>query len=78
MRKECGLISVYGSKFQYNLPKTKEGTETKAMAATTSGNTPMKTVTLKGVMMADNRREGPSKRLTNAEFQARREKGVMF
>ena len=25
VRKDCGLISVYGSKFQYNLPKAKEG-----------------------------------------------------
>uniref|UniRef100_A0A9I9EJD3 Uncharacterized protein n=1 Tax=Cucumis melo TaxID=3656 RepID=A0A9I9EJD3_CUCME len=36
VRKECGLSSVYGSKFQYNLPKAKEGTETKAVAATAS------------------------------------------
>ncbi|TYK00067.1 ty3-gypsy retrotransposon protein [Cucumis melo var. makuwa] len=60
---------VYGSKFQYNLPKTKEGTETKAMAATTSGNTPMKTVTLKGVTVADNRREGPSKPKEHKELR---------
>ncbi|KAA0047957.1 ty3-gypsy retroelement transposase [Cucumis melo var. makuwa] len=38
----------------------------------------MRTITLRGVATADNRREGPSKRLSNAEFQARREKGLCF
>ncbi|TYK14310.1 ty3-gypsy retrotransposon protein [Cucumis melo var. makuwa] len=69
VRKEYGLISVYESKFQYNLPKAKEGTETKATTTTTSGNTPMRTVTLKGVMMADNRREGPSKPKEHKELR---------
>ncbi|KAL4036313.1 hypothetical protein IC575_005045 [Cucumis melo] len=45
---------------------------------TIGGNIPMRTVTLRGVTAADNRREGPSKRLTDAEFQARREKGLCF
>ena len=61
-----------------NLPKTKEGIETKAMAATTSGNTLMRTVTLRGVTTVDNQRKGPSKRLTDAEFQAKREKRLCF
>ncbi|KAA0055708.1 protochlorophyllide-dependent translocon component 52 [Cucumis melo var. makuwa] len=42
------------------------------------GNIPMRTVTLRGVTTADNKREGLSKRLTDAEFQARREKGLCF
>ncbi|KAA0058422.1 ty3-gypsy retrotransposon protein [Cucumis melo var. makuwa] len=78
VRKECGLSNVYGSKFQYNLPKAKEGTETKAVVATASGNIPMRTVTLRGVTAADNQREGPSKHLTDVKFQARREKGLCF
>ncbi|KAA0062045.1 transposon Tf2-1 polyprotein isoform X1 [Cucumis melo var. makuwa] len=54
VRKECGLSSVCGSEFQYNLPKAKEGTETKAVAATASGNIRMRTVTLRGVTTVDN------------------------
>ncbi|TYK18318.1 ty3-gypsy retroelement transposase [Cucumis melo var. makuwa] len=38
----------------------------------------MRTITLRGVTTTDNRREGPSKRLSNAEFQARREKRLCF
>ncbi|TYK28909.1 ty3-gypsy retrotransposon protein [Cucumis melo var. makuwa] len=48
------------------------------MAATTSGNTLMRTVTLRGVTTVDNQRKGPSKRLTDAEFQAKREKRLCF
>ncbi|TYK16932.1 transposon Tf2-1 polyprotein isoform X1 [Cucumis melo var. makuwa] len=44
--KECGLISVYGSKFQYNLPKAKENTKTKSVTTTTGGSTPTRTITL--------------------------------
>ncbi|KAA0057854.1 ty3-gypsy retrotransposon protein [Cucumis melo var. makuwa] len=71
-------VEVLEPKFQYNWPKAKEGTETKAVMTTIGGNIPMRTVTLRGVTAADNRREGPSKRLTDAEFQARREKGLCF
>ncbi|KAL0551119.1 hypothetical protein IC582_010201 [Cucumis melo] len=38
----------------------------------------MRTITLREVATGDNRREGPTKRLTDAEFQARREKGLCF
>ncbi|KAA0038090.1 ty3-gypsy retroelement transposase [Cucumis melo var. makuwa] len=75
VRKECGLVSVYGSKFQYNLPKAKENTENKTATDTTGGTTPMRTITLRGVTTTDNWREGFSKRLSDAEFQARRKKG---
>ncbi|KAA0044655.1 reverse transcriptase [Cucumis melo var. makuwa] len=78
VRKECELISVYGSKFQYNLPKAKENSETKSVTATTGGSTPMRTITLSEVTEANNRREGPSKRPSDAKFQARREKGLCF
>ncbi|TYK16933.1 ty3-gypsy retroelement transposase [Cucumis melo var. makuwa] len=52
VRKECELISVYGSKFQYNLPKAKENSETKSVTATTGGSTPMRTITLSEVTEA--------------------------
>ncbi|KAA0060520.1 snRNA-activating protein complex subunit 4 [Cucumis melo var. makuwa] len=38
----------------------------------------MRTITLREVATGDNRREGPTKRLSDAEFQARREKGLCF
>lgn len=38
----------------------------------------MRTITLKGVTAEDNRREGASKRLSDVEFQSRREMGLCF
>lgn len=38
----------------------------------------MKTITLRGVSTLGNWQEGPAKRLTDAEFQAEREKGLYF
>lgn len=38
----------------------------------------MRTITLKRVTADEKRREGPTKRLSNAEFQARRENGLCF
>ena len=38
----------------------------------------MRMITLRGVAGEPNRREGPLKRLSDAEFQARREKGLCF
>lgn len=69
---------MYGSRFQYNLPKTKEGAEIKAVMTTTGGNILMRTIALRGVTTVDNQREGLSKRLTDAKFQARKEKGLCF
>ncbi|TYK23171.1 Ty3/gypsy retrotransposon protein [Cucumis melo var. makuwa] len=51
---------------------------TTASEGTTRGGWPMRTITLREVATGDNRREGPTKRLTDAEFQARREKGLCF
>lgn len=38
----------------------------------------MRTITLRRVTADENRQEGPAKRLSNAEFQARRDKGLCF
>lgn len=38
----------------------------------------MRTITLRGMTVGDNRWEGPSKRLSDAEFQAQSEKGLCF
>ncbi|TYK04845.1 retrotransposon protein [Cucumis melo var. makuwa] len=39
---------------------------------------PMRTITLRGVTAGENRRERPGKRLSDAEFQAREDKGLCF
>lgn len=39
---------------------------------------PMRTITLRGVTAGENRRERPGKRLSDAEFQARGDKGLCF
>lgn len=41
-------------------------------------NPPMRTITLRGVSTIGNRREGLARRLTNVEFQAKRDKGLCF
>lgn len=38
----------------------------------------MRTITLRGVLVVGNRWEGPTRRLTDAEFQAKRDKGLVF
>ena len=38
----------------------------------------MRTITLRGVTAGETRRGGPTKRLSDAEFQARKEKGLCF
>lgn len=78
VQKESGLVSVYGSKVQNNLPRLKEITNSNATNVQGGGNVPMRTITLRGVTAAENRREGPTKRLSDAEFQSRREKGLCF
>lgn len=51
---------------------------TNASDSKSNTNFPMRTITLRGVTTGENRKEGPSKRLFNSEFQARREKGLCF
>ena len=42
------------------------------------GAVPMRIITLRGVVKETNRQEGPSRRLSDAEFQARCEKELCF
>ncbi|TYK13876.1 Ty3/gypsy retrotransposon protein [Cucumis melo var. makuwa] len=78
VRRECGLISAYDSKTGHKPLQTKNTIATATKEGTTSGSWPMRTITLREVATGDNRREGPTKRLSDAEFQARREKGLCF
>ena len=41
-------------------------------------NWPMRTITLRGTSNEEVRKEGPTKQLSDAEFQSRREKGLCF
>lgn len=73
VRKECGLSSVYRGKLSFK-PNAKNTTTVTANETQADGNFPMRTTTLRGVKTGDNRREGPTKRLSDTEFQSQREK----
>ncbi|TYK06599.1 Ty3/gypsy retrotransposon protein [Cucumis melo var. makuwa] len=77
VRKECGLSSAYDTKPSYKTQHLRNSSVTPANEATDTGNWPMRTITLKEIAAGDNRRERPTKRLTDAKFQARRE-GVVL
>ncbi|KAA0045216.1 Ty3/gypsy retrotransposon protein [Cucumis melo var. makuwa] len=78
VRRECGLVSAYDSKTGHKQQQAKSPIAAATKKGTTSGSWPMRTITLREVGTGDNRREGPTKRLSDAEFQARREKGLCF
>lgn len=77
VRKECGLSSAYDTKPSYKTQHLRNSSVTPANEATDTGNWPMRTITLKEIAAGDNRRERPTKRLTDAKFQAKRE-GVVL
>ncbi|TYK15158.1 uncharacterized protein E5676_scaffold790G00230 [Cucumis melo var. makuwa] len=77
VRKECGLSSAYDSKAAQRTTNTRNVNPSPTNENTTAGGWPMRTITLREVATGENRREGPTKRLTDAEFQARREKGLL-
>ncbi|KAL0560786.1 hypothetical protein IC582_001199 [Cucumis melo] len=78
VRKECGLISAYDIKTSHKNQQIKNTGSTATKEGLIGGSWPMRTITLREVATGDNRREGPTKRLSDAEFQARREKGLCF
>ncbi|KAA0051401.1 Ty3/gypsy retrotransposon protein [Cucumis melo var. makuwa] len=78
VRKECGLSSVYDSKVAQRTTNMRNANSSTTNENSTAGGWPMRTITLREVATGENRREVPTKRLTDAEFQARREKGLCF
>ncbi|KAA0037564.1 aminoacyl-tRNA ligase [Cucumis melo var. makuwa] len=85
IRRECRLVSAYDTQPNHKNPQPLKRKEqlrnvapTVAKELATVGNWPMRTITLREVAAGDNRRDGPTKRLTDAEFQVRREKGLCF
>ncbi|KAA0057268.1 Ty3/gypsy retrotransposon protein [Cucumis melo var. makuwa] len=78
VRTECGLSSAYDSKTAQRTANACNANASTTNEGSTTGGWPMRTITLREVATGENRRERPTKRLTNAEFQARREKGLCF
>ncbi|KAA0033837.1 Ty3/gypsy retrotransposon protein [Cucumis melo var. makuwa] len=79
LRNEANLNGYSGGKM--SVPATgNTKTSSKYMLNDTKGNTiiPIKTVTSRSSSPNENRKEGTYKRLPDAEFQARKEKGLCF
>ena len=78
IRREANLPSYLGEKW------SNTGSGNKASTIGNSGdnkgnwNWPMRTITLRGTSGEEVRKAGPTKRLSDAEFQSRKEKGLCF
>lgn len=75
-RGEAGLKTNLEGKSQSTLPHNKLTNPSKVSENKSGGTVPKRTITLHGTTTIENRREGPVHTLTNAEFQARRDKGL--
>lgn len=77
VRREANLPGYSGSKSP-NYPHTNAKTNTVANDQVNKRNTifSIRTITLRGAPAVEVKKEGPSKRLSDAEFQAKREKGL--
>ncbi|KAA0041765.1 ty3-gypsy retrotransposon protein [Cucumis melo var. makuwa] len=74
---ECGMRSTFGGNNPVSIPGQK-GIVVGKPNETGAVGTPLQTITLRGVLAGENRSEGPTQRLSDAEFQSRREKGLCF
>ena len=79
LRKEANLPRYSRAKFP-NYPSTNAKTNTVINGNDNKGNTifPIRTITLRGTATGEIQKEGTSKRLSDAEFQTRKEKGLCF
>lgn len=81
IRGEANLKGYAGGKYPYYPSANTESTTT-IMTNECKNNTTflMRTITLRGVASGEtqNRREGTAKHLSDAKFQARKEKGLCF
>lgn len=73
IRNEANLECYNGGKYFTPSSSTYKTNDNK-------GNTmfPMRTITLRGNTVGEEKKEGPSKRLSDAEFQSKKEKGLCF
>ncbi|KAL4012849.1 hypothetical protein IC575_024994 [Cucumis melo] len=77
-RNEANLNNFAGGKYsQQNTVNSKTPANTNSDSKTNT-NFPMRTITLRSSNNAKIRKDGNSKRLPDAEFQARKEKGLCF
>lgn len=78
IRKEANLSKYSGGKYPYiSANYNKPNTFPVSYEGKADATIPMRTITLKGTASGENKKEGPSKRLFDAEFKATREKGYV-
>ncbi|TYK17139.1 putative retroelement pol polyprotein [Cucumis melo var. makuwa] len=79
VRREANLYGYSGGQYLYNPANyNKSNTATTSNEGKNNNSAPMRTITLRSTGNGEAKREGPSKRLSDAEFKAKREKGLCF
>ncbi|KAA0040168.1 ty3-gypsy retrotransposon protein [Cucumis melo var. makuwa] len=79
IQREANLYGYAGGKYLYNPANSnKPNAATNGNEGRNSQTTPMRTITLRNTTNGEARRKGPRKRLSDAEFKAKREKGLCF
>ena len=78
IRREAKLPGYSGEKTVSSYSIAKANTNANTGENKGGGNWPMRTITLRGTSKEEVRKEGPTKRLSDAEFQSRKEKGLCF
>ena len=78
IRREANLPGYSRGKLSNSGSGTKVNTTVNSGDNKGSMNWPMRTITLRGTSSEEARKEGPTKRLSDAEFQSRKEKGLCF
>ncbi|KAL4033230.1 hypothetical protein IC575_006316 [Cucumis melo] len=76
IRNEAGLKGHSGGKYPFYPSSISKSNNTVSDKRNTTF--PMRTITLKSNPIGETKKEGTSKRLSEAEFQARKEKGLYF
>ena len=78
IRREANLPGYSRGRTTNPHNNTKANTNSNAGENKGGTNWPMRTITLRGTSKEEVPKEGPSKRLSDAEFQTRKEKGLCF
>ena len=78
IRREANLPRYSGGRTTNPQNSTKTNTNVNTGENKGGMNWPMRTITLRGTSKEEVPKEGPTKRLSDAEFQARKEKGLCF
>ncbi|KAA0033983.1 ty3-gypsy retrotransposon protein [Cucumis melo var. makuwa] len=79
IRKEANLSGYLGGKYLYNPANyNKPNNGSNSNEGKAGGTIPMRTITLRSSANGELKKEGPSKRLSDTEFKAKREKGLCF